>query len=219
MRIVSWMVVMVVPAIYLFAGQTPAKEDEKKSDEPVVEKPVVKKAPSRKIIDAHDFSDFQDGTLGSCGACHVPHVQGVRTLPERVNDADLELYRIKGQREVFVPNQYTPGPTSLVCLGCHDGTVATSAIGSSHALLAGVREGFEINGGIGGRDHPIGIRYPSNRKDYRTEAFIAAKGKIRLPEGRVECISCHDPHNSTGEPKMLVMSNRRSALCLSCHIK
>jgi len=35
----------------------------------------------------------------------------------------------------------------------------------------------------------------------------------------VECVSCHDPHNAAGFEKMLVMSNRRSALCLACHEK
>ena len=46
-----------------------------------------------------------------------------------------------------------------------------------------------------------------------------ATGTVTLPGGRVECISCHDPHNAAGEANMLVTSNARSALCLTCHDK
>ena len=128
------------------------------------------------------------------------------------------MYRIPGQRKVFVPGRYTPGPTSLICLGCHDGTVAMSTINSSHSLLAGVREGFAVHEGFVWRDHPIGVPYATNWREYHPAAFVA-KQKLRLPEGRIECISCHDPHNVAGIKRMLWMSNRRSALCLTCHIK
>lgn len=169
---------------------------------------------------AHDFSDPAGGPGNACNACHVPHIQAVRTTtqPTAATQPAMEMYRVEGQRRVFVPDRYTPGPSSLVCLGCHDGTVATSTIGSSHALLAGVREGFDVPEDFVWRDHPIGIPYPAGRRDYRPEGFALQKG-IRLPQGRIECISCHDPHNITGIKGMLVMSNRRSALCLSCHVK
>ncbi len=169
----------------------------------------------------HDFSDA--GWGNSCNACHVPHIQGVRPSSSPLNQPDrqatVELFRIEAQRDVFVPGRFTPGPTSLICIGCHDGTVATSTIGSSHALLAGVREGFAVPEGFAWRDHPIGIHYPAGEREFHPASVVLAKGKVKLPEGRIECVSCHDPHNQSGAPKMLVMSNRRSRLCLSCHIK
>jgi predicted CXXCH cytochrome family protein len=169
----------------------------------------------------HDFSDLTGMPGDSCSACHVPHVQGVRVVPPAPGEPGLpavEMFRIAGQRRVFEPGRYMPGPTSLVCLGCHDGTVATSVIGTSHAFLSGVREGFAVPDGFVWRDHPIGVPYPRNNREYHPESFAVAKG-IRLPEGRIECISCHDPHNEAGIRDLLVMSNRRSALCLTCHIK
>ena len=39
--------------------------------------------------------------------------------------------------------------------------------------------------------------------------------RIRLFNGRVECSSCHSPYSD--EASLLVMPNRQSALCLSCH--
>ena len=52
-----------------------------------------------------------------------------------------------------------------------------------------------------------------------TIANTAVLGKVLLPDGKIECTSCHDPHNQSGQPHMLVKSNRGSALCLTCHKK
>lgn len=130
----------------------------------------------------------------------------------------FESYRIPGQRKVFQTSSYSPGPSSLVCLGCHDGTVATSTIGSSHAMLAGVRAGFEVPDDFVWRDHPIGIEYPRGDPDYRPRSHVLGES-VPLPDGHVECVSCHEPHNRTQLPKMLTKSNSRSALCLTCHVK
>ncbi len=167
----------------------------------------------------HDFTEFTGRMGDACSACHVPHVQAIRpvTATQPSTQPAIEMFRIGGQRAVFVPGRYTPGPTSLICLGCHDGTVATSTIGSAHAILAGAREGFSMPDGFVWRDHPIGIAYPSGGREYRPRAFV--EKQLRLPEGRIECISCHDPHNEKGLPAMLAVSNRRSNLCVTCHIK
>ncbi len=166
----------------------------------------------------HDFSDPARGMQDACRACHVPHVQEFRPTTQPAGEVAYEMYRIGGQRRVFEPDRYTPGPTSLVCLGCHDGTVATSTIGGAHSMLAGVREGFDMPDGFVWRDHPIGIPYSRDRREYRPESYVIQQG-IRLPEGRLECVSCHEPHNAHGHAKMLTVSNKRSALCLTCHIK
>jgi len=165
----------------------------------------------------HDLTAVM-GFGSACNSCHVPHVQGIRPTTQPSTQPAVEMFRIGGQRRIFQPDRYMPGPTSLLCLGCHDGTIATSTMGTSHALLAGVREGFAVPEGFVWRDHPIGVRYPVGRRDYRPQSFVEKAG-IRLPEGRIECVSCHDPHNTHGRENMLTVSNRRSALCLTCHIK
>jgi len=166
----------------------------------------------------HDFSQKSGRAGDACSACHVPHMQAVRVTTQPSTQPALDMFFIKGQRRVFEPGRFTPGATSLICLGCHDGTVAGSTIGSAHAVLAGVHEGFTVPNGFTWRDHPIGVPYSNNRRDYRPESFLIAEG-VRLPEGRIECVSCHDPHNEAGIDKLLIMSNRRSKLCLTCHIK
>lgn len=181
----------------------------------------------------HDFSTELADVGGACRACHVPHVQAFRptTQPaERTSKPPttqptigmsppaFEMYRIGGQREVFVPGRYAPGPTSLLCLGCHDGTVATSTLSAAHSMLAGVRQGFQMPDGFVWRDHPIGIAYPSDPHEFHPLSYVQQRG-IRLPEGRLECVSCHDPHNEAGRDDLLSITNRQSRLCLTCHQK
>lgn len=103
--------------------------------------------------------------------------------------------------------------STRLCLGCHDGTIASrielGEPASEH--VASARVDFR-------HDHPVGVAYPRTDRGYHPAARVRQRG-IRLPDGRVECVSCHDPHNAWGQPAMLAVSNRRSALCLTCHIK
>jgi len=165
----------------------------------------------------HDFSALTGKVSDACSACHVPHLQAVQPAKRDGNQAILELFRIGNQRPVFQPAQNAPGASSLICLSCHNGTVATSTIGTAHAMIAAHRDGFTL-GEFAIRDHPIGLPYPASARDYHPIARVRNLG-IRLPDDRVECISCHDPHNALGLPKMLSMRNQRSALCLACHDK
>jgi len=63
------------------------------------------------------------------------------------------------------------------------------------------------------------VVYPELRKGYRPVVAVLAKGTVTLPNNRVECVSCHDPHAAADVDRLLVMSNSRSALCLTCHQK
>jgi predicted CXXCH cytochrome family protein len=63
----------------------------------------------------------------------------------------------------------------------------------------------------------VGIRYPQGSvEDYHPASAVRADG-LPLPEGRIQCVTCHDPHNAGGHAGMLQISNERSRLCLSCH--
>lgn len=202
----------------------PAKSEtsaspEGQADIDVVARERIARATGGVLGSKHDFSLLTGRAIDACAACHIPHTQAIRPQTLEEGKSVLEFYRIAGQREVLEPNRFTPGPTSLICLSCHNGVIASSTLGSAHAMLGDVRAGFDLPEGVPQRDHPIGIPYPTTRRDYHPAAMLAADGVVQLPEGRVECISCHDPHGAGGHPAMLVMSNRRSALCLACHIK
>jgi predicted CXXCH cytochrome family protein len=86
--------------------------------------------------------------------------------------------------------------SSMLCLSCHDGAVAP-------AVSMG--------------DHPVGVRYDLASPRFASEPGLRTAVEIPLPDGRVQCVSCHDPHGTTGHEDLLRVSNRRSGLCLSCH--
>ena len=103
---------------------------------------------------------------------------------------------------------------SLGCLGCHDGV-------SAHMVGVEWRNDPYRSGGLVnsfGSDHPIGMdynKYVNIRKGYKP--VFAAGSKMLFVDGKVGCLTCHDPLNS--EKGHLVMSDRHSALCTTCHSK
>ena len=101
------------------------------------------------------------------------------------------------------------------CISCHDGSSSPSA-----SVMAGVwvHRNSLIPHDQGG--HPIGVDYESARlKQGRTSdlrPLISVDRRIRFFSGKIGCGSCHDPYSDI--EKGLVMSDRKSRLCLACHI-
>jgi predicted CXXCH cytochrome family protein len=111
--------------------------------------------------------------------------------------------------------------TSKLCLSCHDGAIAP-AVPMPHYPLIVSQIGLSVSAtGDGFRfpmgDHPVGVRYDSANPRLARQPGLQADVQIPLPEGRVQCVSCHDPHGTAGHEYLLRVSNRRSGLCLSCH--
>jgi predicted CXXCH cytochrome family protein len=115
-----------------------------------------------------------------------------------------------------------PGPVSRVCLGCHDGTVAVNRYGSVTGNVY-ISETDKVGkNGVLSNHHPIGFVYSAVVDNEINQFAILGGHPVAelLSDGRMECITCHDVHNSrnSGE-KLLRMSDRRSGLCCSCHRK
>jgi predicted CXXCH cytochrome family protein len=158
----------------------------------------------------HDFTG--SGRVGRdlCLPCHVPHVRDATPprydqRPDRV--LPMQPYRALGNEL---------NGWSLLCLGCHDGVTATDVYSSGHAI----RVADDRSGGLanvrGLRSHPVGVRYPEQAEDYHSRAAVEAAGLL-LPDGRIQCGTCHDAHNTHGYDGMLKISNERSRMCLTCH--
>ncbi|MHB8844466.1 MAG: cytochrome c3 family protein [Nitrospirota bacterium] len=90
------------------------------------------------------------------------------------------------------------------CISCHDGSVA------KHVSFCTVRCNFSGS-------HSMMKHYPpaGQSSRYAPAAAVQARG-IKLQNGQVTCISCHNLRNPS--PGHLVMDNAGSRLCLSCHI-
>lgn len=101
------------------------------------------------------------------------------------------------------------------CLTCHDGTTA-SDVSVNYRNAPG---GLKRYGHGSGKDHPIGMDYESyaSSGSGRYKSISTLDSKMIFIDGKVGCLTCHNPLNP--EKNHLVMSDRRSALCLTCHNK
>jgi len=100
---------------------------------------------------------------------------------------------------------------SVRCLTCHDGVTARE---TSYETSSG--HGMASFGDTG-RNHPVGVRYRAmdHKSDTRLRAEQALPSSVRLPGGRVSCVSCHNLYSP--EPKLLTVPIEGSALCFTCH--
>jgi predicted CXXCH cytochrome family protein len=130
-------------------------------------------------------------------------------------------------------NGMTPGSNSLLCLSCHDGSVAVNSWGNADQVSSSSGTTLIAPGYAVGQDkylgnhHPIGFNYATAQqgdpeiRDPDT-AFLTAGTSINdhLYGGNLECGSCHSVHNkgNTGE-RLLWRSDQNSELCLTCHNK
>jgi len=98
------------------------------------------------------------------------------------------------------------------CLGCHDGVNAVDAV--NHAGQFGNTVSvFNRN-----REHPIGVDYIAAART-RSDAALRSPSQlphsVRLPGGKVSCVSCHDVYSH--QPHLLSAPIEGSRLCFTCH--
>jgi predicted CXXCH cytochrome family protein len=143
---------------------------------------------------------------------------------------------LTGPKALQAFNAMEPGSSSLLCLSCHDGSVAVNSYGNSDQLLRSVSSGGPAITSrryvIGldnylGNHHPIGFDYAAvSAVDTEIRpagvALMGSAGTVEdhLYAAKMECGTCHSVHNTgnTGE-SLLWRSDAASRLCLTCHIK
>jgi len=196
----------------------------------------------------HDFSGAGWSGGQICVACHTPHggnttVTDAPLWNHTVTTATYTLYN-SSTLNAGTPSQ--PTGVSRLCLSCHDGTVAIDSFGGGGGT-AGVMTGPDAVGaasqGSLANDHPIGFVYdtalatadgalhdPSSRNVTigagGTRSRTGTVASLMLFNGRLECASCHDVHNTftaadgtgVGSP-LLRVSKAGSTICLTCHNK
>ncbi|MGE0480248.1 MAG: cytochrome c3 family protein [Phycisphaerae bacterium] len=160
----------------------------------------------------HDFTDGGRVPGDLCTPCHTPHITAAQAplLVQR----PTATQPVRSYQSAFGELD----ASSVLCLSCHDGTAAPDVFTGPHAMNGSDRSS---GGARPGRarltSHPVGVAYPTNNPTYHSPESVARDGRIKLPAGRVQCRSCHDPHNTERHAGMLVKSNERSRLCLACH--
>ena len=102
-----------------------------------------------------------------------------------------------------------PDRESGLCMSCHDGTIAMESGGRS-------REAIHPD-----ESHPVGVRYASGGRHRDGNGTLVSPAsldpRLRLFGEEVGCGTCHSPYSK--QRNLLVMSNVKSKLCLSCHVE
>ena len=158
----------------------------------------------------HDFTQRGQTGRNLCLPCHTPHLIAA-PLP-RLDRRAVTAQPLRPYQGLNVELS----SWSLLCLGCHDGVTAPDVYSTAHATsIAGQLANSRL-GARGLRSHPVGVKYPALADGYNPPAAVEAAG-LTLPDGRIQCTTCHDAHNTNRHAGMLVISDERSRLCLTCH--
>ncbi|WP_289053991.1 cytochrome c3 family protein [Carboxylicivirga marina] len=156
-----------------------------------------------------------------CEFCHTPHTSK-RQSPKWGSVGKRYLMydqSVSSTSDIKVDPSRQPDGASLLCLTCHDGTIAPSS-GASKGSNGGLAVPVYGRANLGTDltdDHPISFVYDAS--------FAAIDGQLKTSpehpvvldgEDKVQCTSCHDPHNNEYS-NFLVATNQFSELCLKCH--
>jgi hypothetical protein len=166
------------------------------------------------------------GSLG-CTFCHAPH-SGLSTVPLWNQTLSKQTYTpYKSSTYKQQGNTQPPlGRSSSLCLSCHDGTIA---VGQSAVYgkipMAGSMAASDVFGTNLQGSHPFSLVTPL--KDSPDLVATLAQGqtadplkKVTLPNGTVECTSCHNPHIQGVDrvaQMFLVRDSSNGQMCLACH--
>ncbi|MEI6126116.1 MAG: cytochrome c3 family protein, partial [Pseudomonadota bacterium] len=170
---------------------------------------------------AHDFigDPGWPANVSLCQPCHTPHFAntGMKVLwNHAMSNANYTTYKSPYSEKLNMQGTAEPGVSSKMCLSCHDGTVALDNYGGGSDGSSALKITGNANLGVDlSNDHPIGIKYghngPSNCANCHSNS---APKQLKFYEGKVECGSCHDPHNKGEGDKLLRIRRQASELCL-----
>ena len=168
------------------------------------------------------------GSLG-CTFCHAPHsgIGGNTPLWNQTLSTQTYTPYTSTTYQQQGSTQPTLGKSTSLCLSCHDGTVAvgqTAVFGKIPAT--GSMNNMDVLGTNLTTSHPFSLVLPMKDSANLVATLVAqqktadATGKIKLINGNVECISCHNPHAQAVDPiaqKFLVKDSSNGQMCLACH--
>ena len=202
----------------------------------------------------HDFSTATWNFRAEiCRVCHVPHdhdrafKRGLNGLlwNHALSSATYTMYS-----STSLQGAQDPQPTGIskMCLGCHDGTVALDAFDKNPSpppgtptFIQDINAGFRVpggnyfNGSVGDlrATHPLSIVYDENADPGLAPKSATMSGGLSIGDvlegGKIQCSSCHDVHDETGEAvpgthllrvaQTTAQGGTASGLCLTCHVK
>lgn len=182
---------------------------------------------------AYNYNFVSVNSNHVCVYCHTPHDPGTNNGGKLQWDRSFSasaysLYNSPGS--VAAPSPSTASSSySSICLSCHDGTIAVDSLANMLQPLSTDKNrhragGYanqltaSIMGSEMSNSHPIGVAYDNIRNPaLNPENSINVAG-LKLYDGKVECATCHDPHNNNNSAFTRI-ANAQSGLCTTCHLK
>lgn len=165
-----------------------------------------------------------------CVFCHTPH-HAAPSAPLWNHTLPSQTYQeydstVSVTMDMVVDVNGATG-VSLMCLSCHDGSVAIGSMlnfGNAGSLAA--TQLTNASSAFLGTDltseHPVGILYDTAQDAAFNAAGTQTSAVLYSNDGGttnfVECGSCHNPHEATLTNFQRV-DNTGSVLCLDCHVK
>ena len=184
---------------------------------------------SQSVVNSvHNLSATGPGTIKAaaetevCIFCHTPHNSNPSGPLWNRNDPGATYVIYSSSTAQSVPGQ--PDGSSILCLSCHDGTIALGNVLSRPTDISFSGGTTRMPAGKSNLttdlsdDHPISFLYNSalSASDGQLKDPSAISYPVSLENGKVQCTSCHDPHNNTyGD--FLVSTTQFSDLCFKCH--
>ena len=187
----------------------------------------------------HDFSTsgFSGGQI--CIVCHTPHNAATPVIPPLWNhELSTATYIVYDSPTFDAGPIGQPAGSTLLCLSCHDGTVAVDSFGGATGtqFISGPSNlGTDLS-----NDHPISFTYDTALAATDGGLFDPVATNVTVGSGeftrsgtiqevmlqadQLQCASCHDVHNDfvaggIGGDPLLLISKLSSELCLACHNK
>jgi hypothetical protein len=200
------------------------------------------KAPKSAIVDSpHDLrATFQSASYTLCSFCHVAHKTGAapegpgyllwnHTLSSVTTYGVYQSDSMKATDLTDLGGQLT---VSNLCLSCHDGTVAVNSFYEpvGNATFDGnIPEDTTFVGNAIIRDlsktHPVNFTYNATVANAAgmlvpaSSSSVDAAGEIPLFNSKMQCVTCHDPHNGeSGIFEQNFPTQASGSFCTYCHL-
>lgn len=180
----------------------------------------------------HDLSDdFATPGNQVCVVCHTPHTAQyfIAEAPLWNHDTTTTSFTMYSSSSVQGTIDAQPTGNSKACLSCHDATVALDAFGGNAGTPALVVPDSANVGASAANptgnddlsdDHPVSVTYVGPATDPGLKDASTFTNVV-LFANKVQCASCHNPHDYSLGPSQpfLRTTNDASALCQECHAK
>lgn len=186
---------------------------------------------AQSIVDTrHNMSVMGTGPVKATGEteiclfCHTAHKSRPSSPLWNRNDPGSTYTLYSSSTLKAVPGQ--PSGSSILCLSCHDGTIALGSVLSRGSIISFANtvnmpadRPSNLTTNLS-NDHPISFTYDAALATSNGQLVNPSglPSQIKLENSQLQCTSCHDPHKNIYSD-FLVASSQYSNLCNACHQK